>query len=216
MKNIIITILNTVAFIPLIIFLISSPVAFIMSFASPTSSSLHAWIIRIAVFVIAPLLVIFLVYLSRKHQSLIFALLALYPLIYFGYKNYIAPTPSSIQFSESKKDFVCKDRDDAFLSITGKGFGTPLDGMQWVNFSQKTGLAEFVNDQHLGVLYKDFFIPIAKLDYINDVMKRRAKTGEGLVGSCKNADGKIVAELYPEAPESIIAELNMAIEEGKK
>jgi hypothetical protein len=213
-KPVVISILNVLAFIPLAVFLVSSPIAFFTSFASPGSSSLSAWLFRIVVFVLIPASIVLLVYFSHKRQSLILAVIALYPLFYFGYKQYIAPTPSSKQFMEAKRDFVCSE--ELLVTLKEKGFGAPLEGMQWVSVSEKKGMGHFAPNDQIGVIYEGVFIPIHKLDYIKHSLGREAERNVKVVNGCVNSEGKTISNLYSMASDDVISEINDAIKEKIK
>ncbi len=181
--KIILTIINSISAIPILVypFLL---IAGVMSFDAPSSGkSLLAWTMFI-VSVGYPLVIIALIFLSRRYDSVSLALLALIPLLSLLYIFFISGgTAQKDNYNNLTKDFVCDS--NSFLSITGKG--NPIGG---IDLLEKKNFFTYTRNE-IATIYKDKWMNPDKINS-KDI---RDKT-DSLLTNCKNPHGKSPIEVF--------------------
>lgn len=110
MKRFFITLLNIIAIIPVLLVIVTAPIVFIMTFDSPVNgNSVQMWMLRVLIYVIIPIAIAVCIFLSQWKNSIIWALIAMSPAFYLGYKYFLQPSTLLVQYAEGEKDFICQE-----------------------------------------------------------------------------------------------------------
>lgn len=173
-----ITILNIIAALPLVAY----PLMLFGTIFLFDNPNFKPWIL-IACFTGYPIIIIALIYFSRRYDSILLAILALIPLlmmIYF-FKDSFGNNNNGAKegFNSAQKDFVCDK--NSFISLK-KLEDASDDSRRQLYLYEKKGLFSF-NEKFLGTVFDS-----KKVNW--------ALGSEKKVGLCKNNDGKSPLDLY--------------------
>ncbi len=168
-----------------------------MSFDSPGSTkSLTAWLFFL-LSIGYPLIIFLFAFLSIRHKSLVFALLALLPLVIILYFLFLSGgTAQKDNFNTLKKDFVCDS--NSFLSLGGNE-SDPIRGLKFLE--KKSGFI-YKNDT-VANIYQNKFINAQKINS-KDIRDRT----DQLLNSCKDIEGKTPYQKYIKIEDEQVKDIN--------
>ncbi len=189
------TIINVISALPILLYpalLITG----IMSFDAPSSGrAISAWVLFI--FSIAyPLVILALIFLSRRYDSLSLALIALIPLIVLVYVFFVSGgTAQKNSFNTLKKDYVCDS--SSFLSLGGN----ETDPIRKLQLLEKWNFLTYKNNV-IASIYGNKWINAERIN-LKDIRDRT----DQLLSSCKNNEGKTPIQVYSRVEDGQVKEI---------
>jgi len=154
----------------------------IMAGASPNAGKFLGWVVLIISF-IYPLILIALVLLSRKHNSLLIAIIAVIPFLFLLYIFFIQGiSDQKKNFDSLEKSFTCGT--NQFLSIENSG----SDSINRLYFLEKKNILSYRVEYIANILDNNSLYVLGGRTEGIDM--------DSLLNNCKNTENKSPLDLY--------------------
>jgi hypothetical protein len=181
MRATLITVLNFLSLIPIFIYP-AIVMSGIMAGASPNAGKFLGWVVLIISF-IYPLILIALVLLSRKHNSLLIAIIAVIPFLFLLYIFFIQGiSDQKKNFDSLEKSFTCGT--NQFLSIVNSG----SDSINRLYFLEKKNILSYRVEYIANILDNNSLYVLGGRTEGIDM--------DSLLNNCKNTENKSPLDLY--------------------